>query len=36
MVVRWDATPAEWNEALLKAGALGSAARPALSRVAVK
>ena len=36
MVVRWDATPAEWNEALLKAGALGSTTRPALSRVAIK
>jgi glycosyltransferase involved in cell wall biosynthesis len=35
-VVRWDATPAEWNEALFKAGSLGSTARPALSRVAVK
>jgi GT2 family glycosyltransferase/glycosyltransferase involved in cell wall biosynthesis len=36
VVVRWDATPAEWNEALLKAGALGSTTRPALSRVAIK
>jgi hypothetical protein len=36
VVVRWDATPAEWNEALLKAGALGSIMRPALSRVAIK
>jgi GT2 family glycosyltransferase/glycosyltransferase involved in cell wall biosynthesis len=36
VVVRWDATPAEWNEALLKAGALGSITRPALSRVAIK
>jgi glycosyltransferase involved in cell wall biosynthesis len=36
LAVRWDATPAEWNEALLKAGAPGSAARPALSRVAIK
>ena len=36
LVVRWDATPAEWNEALLKAGASASATRPALSRVAIK
>jgi O-antigen biosynthesis protein len=36
VVVRWDAKPAEWNEALLKAGALGSITRPALSRVAIK
>jgi glycosyltransferase involved in cell wall biosynthesis len=35
VVVRWDATPAEWNEALLKAGALGASTRPSLSRVAV-
>ena len=27
-LVRWDATPAEWNEALLKAGALGYLAKP--------
>jgi glycosyltransferase involved in cell wall biosynthesis len=36
LIVRWDATPAEWNEALLKAGAPGSTARPALTRVAIK
>jgi GT2 family glycosyltransferase/glycosyltransferase involved in cell wall biosynthesis len=36
VVVRWDATPAEWNDALLKAGAPVSGARPALSRVAIK
>jgi GT2 family glycosyltransferase/glycosyltransferase involved in cell wall biosynthesis len=35
-VVRWDATPAEWNDALQKAGAPGSTMRPALSRVAIK
>jgi len=36
MLVRWDAAPAEWNEALLKAGALGSTTRAALSRVAIQ
>jgi GT2 family glycosyltransferase/glycosyltransferase involved in cell wall biosynthesis len=36
LVVRWDATPAEWNEALLKAGALVSTLRPSLSRVTTK
>jgi GT2 family glycosyltransferase/glycosyltransferase involved in cell wall biosynthesis len=36
-VVRWDAAPAEWNDALLAAGApLAAAVRPALARVAVK
>ncbi len=35
-VMRWDASPAEWNEALIKAGSPGSAVRPALARVAVK
>ncbi len=34
LVVRWDATPAEWNDALLKAGSLGTSARSALSKVA--
>jgi GT2 family glycosyltransferase/glycosyltransferase involved in cell wall biosynthesis len=35
VLVRWNATPAEWNDALLKAGALASSARPSLSRVAI-
>ena len=35
VAVRWDATAAEWNEALLKAGALGSSARASLSRIAI-
>jgi GT2 family glycosyltransferase/glycosyltransferase involved in cell wall biosynthesis len=36
LVVRWDATPAEWNDALLKAGALVGTARPPRSRVATQ
>jgi glycosyltransferase involved in cell wall biosynthesis len=35
VLVQWNATPAEWNDALLKAGALASSARPSLSRVAI-
>ncbi len=36
MVVRWDATPAEWNDALLKVVALGASARSSLAKVAIK
>jgi GT2 family glycosyltransferase/glycosyltransferase involved in cell wall biosynthesis len=36
LVVRWDATPTEWNEALLKAGTLGASVPAALSKVAVR
>ena len=35
-VVRWDATPKEWNDALLEAGAPGVASRPALASVAIQ
>ena len=36
LVVRWDATAAEWNDALLRAGALVASARPPRSRVATQ
>lgn len=35
-VMRWDASPADWNEALIRAGTPSNAARPVLARVAVK
>ena len=35
VVVPWNATPAEWNEALMKAGAAASAARSPAARLAV-
>src|SRR5205823_12734315 len=35
VVVRWNATPAEWNDALLKAGAVSPSTRASLSGVAI-